>query len=96
MKKIIIALLLLSLCSSSLFAQGASIINGEWDRQNPGEIKLFKINRGELNQIASTKVTEDKRFTFAFLPEKEGYYVIGLAASGLETDMHSISNREIN
>lgn len=81
MKKIFIASLLLFLCCGGLFSQNASVINGVWERGNPQVIKLFRVNKGDLSEIASSKLNEKKQFSFAFIPEKEGYFVIGLSAS---------------
>lgn len=77
MKKILLILSFIAFCSVSTFAQNVSIINGEWDRGNKMDaIKLFKVNNGQLSEIASTKINGDNKFVFAFSPEKEGYYII--------------------
>ena len=85
MKKIILALLLLFLCGASSFAQEVSIINGVWERgKNTANVKLYKIDKGELHEIASTKLDENLQFAFAFQPKEEGYYVIGVSANAVD------------
>lgn len=80
MKKISLIISILFIYSFTLFAQEISVINGVWERSNPDKIKLFRINNGYLSEIASTKLSEGKKFAFAFEPAEEGFYVIGLSA----------------
>ncbi|MDU1890876.1 MAG: TlpA disulfide reductase family protein [Dysgonomonas sp.] len=76
MKKML-GLLALIIYASSVSSQGISLINGIWERGKLENIKLFNITNGTLGEIASSKVSDDGKFTFAFTPEKEGYYAIG-------------------
>lgn len=82
MKKLIIATILLFF--SATFCAGASdisIIKGTWDRKN-AQIKLYTVDNGALRQLASYTTSDDGRFYFAFAPEKEGFYVIGMNDTG--------------
>lgn len=83
MKKTLFILLSFLFYTYGGFAQGVSLINGMWERGNATNIKLYKIDKGNLSEIASTKIDEDKQFTFAFQPKEEGYYVIGLSTTAM-------------
>jgi len=81
MKKL--SLIILAFVSCILIANGQniSVISGTWDRHKPENIKLFKIENGNLYELASSKLSGEGKFLFAFSPEKEGYYSIGLSTN---------------
>jgi len=74
---------LLFLCTGYVCAQSPAVINGVWDR-NDNTIKLFSIaENGSLHEIASSARGEDGTFAFSFVPQREGYYVIGNSPSNI-------------
>lgn len=82
MRKTIFLFLLILSGIGNTFAQSVSVIEGTWNNKVPKTIKLFKVQDGVLKEIASTAPTEDNKFFFAFSPEKEGFYVVGLSPLG--------------
>ncbi len=54
-----------------------SIASGVWNRKGPSEISLYYTISGRLEKLASYTMQNDKKFSFAFTPEKEGFYAIG-------------------
>ena len=81
MKRKLLSFLALFICTVSAFSQNISVINGIWERGKLENIKLFNITNGTLEEIASSKVSPEGKFAFAFSPEKEGYYAIGKTKS---------------
>jgi thiol-disulfide isomerase/thioredoxin len=69
----------------SLSAQSLSIVNGVWERGGPiNAVKLYSITESMLNEIASSKLDGSNRFSFAFNPDKEGFYVIALNPASVQ------------
>lgn len=59
-------------------ADNISIIEGAWNKKTQGSIKLFEVENGVLKEIASSALTGGNKFYFAFAPEREAFYAIGL------------------
>lgn len=81
MRKLLV-LLLLGITSLT-YGSNVSIISGTWDRGNAKSVKLFKVESGDITEIASSNINPDKTFYFAFAPEQEGFYVIGTEKNSL-------------
>lgn len=74
----IYALASLLLCSgASAYAQdNLSVIQGKWiGEAKARKMGLYAVENGALNELATSQVNRNL-FSFAFTPEKEGYYVI--------------------
>lgn len=77
MSKLYAAATLLFCTSISGYSQNdLSIIQGEW----VGDVKsqkmgLYEIKNGNLEELATSKI-QNNQFSFAFNPQKEGYYAI--------------------
>ncbi|RBL88991.1 TlpA family protein disulfide reductase [Chitinophaga flava] len=52
-------------------------ISGEWLRQHDGNIHLYRVDHGRLEEIATSRPDADSAFGFYFRPEREAFYVIG-------------------
>jgi thiol-disulfide isomerase/thioredoxin len=78
MRKTIFLFLLVLAGIGNAIAQNTSVINGTWEKRTPRTIKLFKVDNGALKEIASTVLTDENKFLFAFAPEQPAFYVIGL------------------
>ncbi|MDR2563120.1 MAG: TlpA family protein disulfide reductase [Prevotellaceae bacterium] len=82
MKKIVFLSLLILWAMASAFAQKTSTVSGKWQRAKTGEVKLFAVENGSLNEIASSKPAGNEGvFSLSFSLSKEGYYVVGLSAA---------------
>ncbi len=78
MKKNIIGILAITLLLGSCAPKSDMVtVSGTWERRGANEIALYAIASGRLEKMADSQLQDDKKFTFAFTPEKEGYYVIG-------------------
>lgn len=78
MKKLfIVAILTLFTTTSFAGNNDLSIVKGTWDRKN-AQIKLYTVENGVLKQLSSYNPSADGKFYFAFSPEKEGFFVIGI------------------
>jgi thiol-disulfide isomerase/thioredoxin len=80
MRKLLFSFLLVSLSMGSALAQAPSVISGTWNKRTPRTVKLFKVENGALKEVASTTLSDDNKFFFAFSPEKAGFHVVGLNA----------------
>lgn len=76
-KSILLGLLLLLSGGGTAVAQKLSVISGQWLEADKPKLNLYKVEDGSCHELASSNLTPDGRFGFAFYPEKEGYYVIG-------------------
>ena len=70
-------ILLLSLLTSSLMAQNATIINGTADKKSYAKVFLYKVLNGRLVEIATATPDSSERFAFKFTPEYQGLYAVG-------------------
>lgn len=70
-------ILLLSLLTSSLMAQNATIINGTADKKAYTKVFLYKVLNGRLVEIATATPDSSERFAFKFTPEYQGLYAVG-------------------
>jgi len=85
MKKSLFIIAWMLVCIGSLAAQGLSIVNGLWERGGPiNAVKLYGITEGVLNEIASSKPDANNRFSFAFNPEREGFYAVALSPTAVQ------------
>jgi thiol-disulfide isomerase/thioredoxin len=64
---------------ASLSAQELSIVSGVWERGNVESVKLYSIAESTLTEIASSKIDDSHRFSFAFNADKEGFFAISLS-----------------
>jgi thiol-disulfide isomerase/thioredoxin len=77
-KKLFATALILSLGSSTLFAQLPVEVTGVVKKKRISPVKLFKVTEGKAVEIANTTPEEKGgKFGFLFYPEYEGLYVIG-------------------
>lgn len=76
MKKTFVFLSLL-LVASTISAGDLSIITGIWNKNNKTAVKLFRVDHGAPVEVASYQLRPDNKFSFAFYPEHEAFYVIG-------------------
>jgi len=53
------------------------IVEGVWHAAATEAVNLYAVENGALRQIASSAIDPQSRFHFAFVPETEGFYVIG-------------------
>ena len=63
-------------------------INGQTSRYIKEPVKLFSISNGRLEEMASSRPTEDGKFGFLFYPESEGFYVVGMGTSQITADKY--------
>lgn len=75
-KKLFATVLVLSMGTSTLFAQVPVEITGLLKKKRPA-VKLFKVDEGKTVEIANSVPAEGGKFGFLFYPEYEGLYVIG-------------------
>lgn len=78
MKKSVVVMMLLALVQFS-FADSVCVVDGVWEREKPEKIFLYDVSEGSLREIASSKRGNDGKFNFAFTPEAEGLFVIGIS-----------------
>ncbi len=81
-KKLLILLFLIGIANS--YASDPAVIYGKWERGakiKATEVKLYRIVGGRLDEIASSGITNNKSFGFAFEPQGDGFYVIGNGSS---------------
>jgi thiol-disulfide isomerase/thioredoxin len=72
-------------CIGNLSAQSLSIVNGVWERGGSIDaVKLYGIAESALSEIASSKPDGSNRFSFAFNPEKEGFYAVALSPTSVQ------------
>ncbi len=79
MKKSILAIFSL-LAIWSIHASEPAVVYGTWERGakiKDSEVKLYRVELGRLDEVASSKVTDNYCFGFAFEPQGSGFYVIG-------------------
>lgn len=62
---------------TSVWAQKLSIIRVDWKSANTTKMELFTMKNGYASFIASSEISNDGSFAFAFFPETEGFYFIG-------------------
>lgn len=78
MKKTILSLFALA-CSLGMSAQQMSIIRGKLAADdNVKQIFVYEVENAECKELAASQVDKNGNFAFAFFPEKEGFYVVGL------------------
>ncbi len=62
---------------TTMQASELSLALGTWDRGKDRNLYLYKVVCGRIEPVASYEMQKDNRFSFAFYPEKEDFYVIG-------------------
>lgn len=75
---------LLSLLLAPLLGNAQVTISGQWNRKNDGYVRLFRVEHGRLEELATAKPGPDSSFGFYFRPASEGFYVIG-SGTGMTT-----------
>lgn len=75
MKKLHLSLMFL-LCLPA-FLKAQVTISGEWMRRHDGNVHLYRIEHGRLEEVAASRPGTDSSFGFYFRPAHEGFYVIG-------------------
>ena len=59
--------------------EGPAMVKGKWSRKVKAEkLNLYKVENGNLHEVASSAIGADSTFTFAFEPEKGNFYYIGV------------------
>ncbi|MDR3366520.1 MAG: TlpA family protein disulfide reductase [Prevotellaceae bacterium] len=53
------------------------VISGKWERAKPRAVSLYRLENGDLKELAISEVTADSTFYFAHKPQQEGFYFIG-------------------
>jgi thiol-disulfide isomerase/thioredoxin len=87
MKKLHLGLIAL-LCLPT-FLKAQVTISGEWMRRHDGNVHLYRVEHGRLEEVAASKPGIDSSFGFYFRPEREGFYVIGSGNSQSPIDKYS-------
>ena len=85
-KKLIGAAILLSITTTSIFAQLPVEITGVLVKSRITPVKLFKVVEGKPVEISTTTPEAKGKFGFIFYPEYEGLYAIGTGNVGSPTD----------
>nr|WP_121269561.1 TlpA disulfide reductase family protein [Pedobacter schmidteae] len=75
--KYVCSAVLLTLSATTVFAQQAVEVTGLLKKNTAKPVKVFKVQEGQVIEIASTKATDKGSFGFKFYPEYEGFYLIG-------------------
>lgn len=57
--------------------QAQVTISGEWTRRHDGNVHLYRVEHGRLEEVAASKPGADSSFGFYFRPEYEGFYAVG-------------------
>jgi len=73
----------------SAMAQTPVQIRGELQKETIGTVRLFKVENGNMVEMASSAPADGGRFGFVFYPENEGFYAIGTGGAGSEADNHT-------
>jgi len=87
MKKLLLGVTTLLYLPAIMNAQVT--ISGEWMRRNDGNVHLYRVEHGRLEEMASSKPGTDSSFGFYFRPEREGFYVIGTGNSQTPMDKYT-------
>ncbi|WP_126246530.1 TlpA family protein disulfide reductase [Chitinophaga rhizosphaerae] len=87
MKKLILGLV--ALAATPAFLQAQVTVSGEWMRRNDGYVRLFRVEHGRMEEIATAKPGADSSFGFYFRPEQEGFYAIGTGSQQTPTDKYT-------
>jgi len=74
---------------ASAIAQTPVQIRGVLQKETIGTVRLFKVQNGDMVELASSEPADGGRFGFVFYPENEGFYAIGTGRAGSETDNHT-------
>ncbi|WP_316816139.1 TlpA disulfide reductase family protein [Pedobacter nyackensis] len=80
------ATLCLGLMALQAQAQRPVEISGTLKKAKKNEVKLFKISDGKPIQIAIYTVSDNGGFDFQFLPEYEGFYLLGTGTANGPAD----------
>ncbi|MBO9153635.1 TlpA family protein disulfide reductase [Chitinophaga sp. GCM10012297] len=92
MKKL--QLCLVALLSLPAFLHAQVTVSGEWLRRHDGNVKLYRIEHGRLEEVAASKPGTDSAFGFYFKPEREGFYVIGTGSTFTPQDKYTFYFRK--
>lgn len=84
--KYICSLALLTLSAATVFAQHAVEVTGLLKKNTTKPVKVFKVQEGQVIEIASTKATDKGNFGFKFYPEYEGFFLIGTGEAASPND----------
>ncbi len=79
----------MALCCLPAMLKAQVTISGEWMRRHDGHVRLYRIEHGRLDEIASAKPGADSSFGFYFRPEREGFFVIGSGTAMTPQDKYT-------
>jgi thiol-disulfide isomerase/thioredoxin len=81
MKKNLLLLPILSLAmlgnSVAAYCGNPIVISGKWGRGALPAVSLYRLENGDLKEVATSEVAADSGFYFACKPQREGFYFIG-------------------
>lgn len=69
--------------------QAQVTISGEWMRGHDGNVHLYRVEHGRLEEIGASKPGPDSSFGFYFRPEYEGFYALGGGNANTPTDKYT-------
>lgn len=53
------------------------VISGKWGREKLPYVTLYRLENGNLKEVATSEIPTDSAFYFALKPRREGFYFIG-------------------
>jgi thiol-disulfide isomerase/thioredoxin len=78
---LLIPVLWLAMLGSAGSAHGKPVvISGKWGREKLASVSLYRLENGNLKELAISEVAADSTFYFAHKPPQEGFYFIGESA----------------
>lgn len=85
MKNIVLSLITV-LTAGTVFGQKPVFIKGVLNKEYSNSVKLFKVNNGNMEEIANVVPQFDRKFGVVFYPETEGFYALGTGDIKSQTD----------
>ena len=73
----------------SATAQQAVRINGTFDKAGDGLVTLYKVEAGNIDQLATYRADQSRKFGFQFYPPYEGWYVLGTGNDKSPSDKYT-------
>lgn len=89
MKKVLLTVCALTGVLMALAQNKPATVQGTTSRRSKEPVKLFAINHGRLEEMASAKADATGKFGFLFYPGKEDFYVVGYGPEGIPANKHS-------
>jgi hypothetical protein len=98
MKKKLLILFIAQLFAGSIIAQSVVISGKILTEKRPADFSLVAITNGNAKVIATSVLSRDGLFAFAFTPDYEGFYTVGTGAkdSDLQFPVYIKGGEHIN